>query len=79
MLAGPHTESAASAFDAVLGAQGFGRVHGSADIARQAIRLLCDTQAAVQAGEDAARGAATLSGAVERTVTALKTLLDARA
>lgn len=79
VLAGPHSANAASAYDAVLSAQGFGRVHNSADIAREATRLLQDRDAAVQAGEAAARGGATLSGAVDRTVNALKTLLDARA
>lgn len=78
VLAGPHTESAATAFDAVLGAQGFGRVHGSADIAREAARLIADPRAGAEAGSDAARGGATLSGAVERTAAALKVLLDAR-
>ncbi len=79
VLAGPHTANAASAYDAVLSAQGFGRVHNSGDIAREAMRLLQDRDAAAQAGEAAARGATTLSGAVDRTVNALKTLLDARA
>ena len=79
VLAGPHTESNVHAFAAVLGAQGFGRVRTSADIAREAARLFADPQAAKLAGEDAARGAATLSGAVERSVAAIRTLLDARA
>jgi 3-deoxy-D-manno-octulosonic-acid transferase len=79
VLAGPHTLSAPRAFDAVLQAQGFGRVAGSADIAREAGRLLDDPAAARAAGDAAARGAATLSGAVARTHTALKAMLDARA
>lgn len=79
VLAGPHTANAASAYDAVLSAQGFGCVHNSADIVREATRLLLDRDAAAQAGEAAARGGATLSGAVDRTITALKTMLDARA
>lgn len=79
VLAGPHTANAASAYDAVLSAQGFGRVHNSADIVREAKRLLQDRDVAAQAGEAAARGGATLSGAVDRTITALKTMLDARA
>lgn len=78
VLAGPHTANAVRAFDAVLSAQGFGRVHNSSDIAREAARLLTDPDAAAQAGVAAARGAATLSGAVDRTITALKALLDAR-
>ena len=79
VLAGPHTANAASAFGAVLSAQGFGRVTSSADIAREAARLIQDRDAAAQAGASAARGAATLSGAVDRTILALKTMLDARA
>jgi len=78
VLAGPHTANAASAYDAVLSAQGFGRVHNSADIVREATRLLQDRDAATQAGAAAARGAATLSGAVDRTIIAMKTMLDAR-
>jgi 3-deoxy-D-manno-octulosonic-acid transferase len=78
VLAGPHTANARTAFEAVLGAQGFGRVGASADIAREAARLIADPAAARAAGEAAARGAATLSGAVERSVAVLRTLLDAR-
>lgn len=79
VLAGPHTANAASAFDAIITAQGFGRVHNSADIAREATRLLRSQDAASAAGDAAARGAATLTGAVARTIAALGKLLDARA
>jgi len=79
VLAGPHTQSAPRAFDAVLEAQGFGRIASSADMAREAARLLGDPAAAQAAGDAAARGAASLSGAVVRTVQALKCLFDARA
>jgi len=79
VLAGPHSQSAPRAFDAVLEAQGFGRVSSSADIAREAARLLADQQAARVAGDAAARGAAGLAGAVGRTLDALKCLFDARA
>jgi 3-deoxy-D-manno-octulosonic-acid transferase len=79
VLAGPHTASAMAAYDAILNAQGFGRVSSSADIARAAERLLFDADAARAAGDAAARGAATLSGAVARTVAALENLLHARA
>ncbi len=78
MLAGPHTANAVRGYDAVLSAQGFGRVHNSGDIAREASRLFTDPDAAAQAGAAAARGAATLSGAVDRSIIALKGLLDAR-
>jgi 3-deoxy-D-manno-octulosonic-acid transferase len=81
VLAGPSRANSARAFEAVLEAQGFGSVHSAADIARQAARLLSDPEAARAAGEAAARGAASLSGAVDRTVAVLKNLLspDARA
>ena len=79
VLAGPHTSSALRAYDAVLQAQGFGCVTSSADIAREAQRLLGDPAAAQAAGDAAARGAAALAGAITRTTAALRTMLDARA
>jgi 3-deoxy-D-manno-octulosonic-acid transferase len=79
ILSGPHNANNPAAFDAVLGAQGFGRVLTSGDIAREAARLLANKAAAMAAGDAAARGAATLAGAVAHTVTALRTLLHARA
>jgi 3-deoxy-D-manno-octulosonic-acid transferase len=79
VLAGPHTNNAPKAFEAVLQAQGFGGVASSSDIAREAARLLADPAAAQAAGDAAARGAATQSGAVTRAMEALKTVLDARA
>jgi hypothetical protein len=63
----------------VLEAQAFGRVNSSADIAREAGRLLGNPAAAAAAGDAAARGAAMLAGAVTRTAAHLKTMLDARA
>jgi 3-deoxy-D-manno-octulosonic-acid transferase len=79
VLAGPHTQSAPRAYEAVLGAQGFGRVTSSVELAREAGRLLNDSTAAQAAGDAAARGAAALAGAVTRTLEALKYLFDARA
>lgn len=79
VLAGPHTQSAPRAFAAVLESQGFGRIASSAELAREAGRLLADPAAARDAGDAAARGAARLSGAVTRTLQALKALSDARA
>jgi len=81
ILAGPSRANSATAFEAVLAAQGFGGVHGASDIAREARRLLSDPENARAAGDAAARGAATLSGAVAKTIAALDTLLgqDARA
>jgi 3-deoxy-D-manno-octulosonic-acid transferase len=79
VLAGPHTQNAPRAFAAVLEAQGFGHISSSAELAREARRLLADANAARQAGDAAARGAASLSGAVARTLQALKCQFDARA
>lgn len=72
VLAGPHTASAVKAYDAILAAQGFGRVFTSADIAREAARLIADPEGARAAGAAAAQGAARLAGAVARTLQALK-------
>jgi 3-deoxy-D-manno-octulosonic-acid transferase len=79
VLAGPNIASAPAAYESIFAAQGFGRVGSSADIAREAAKLLSDSSLAKEAGDAAARGAATLSGAVGRTADALKVLLDARA
>lgn len=79
VLAGPNTASAPRAYEAVLEAQQFGLVTSSADIAREAGRLLENPAMAAAAGDAAARGAATQAGAVARTATALQTMLDARA
>jgi 3-deoxy-D-manno-octulosonic-acid transferase len=79
VLAGPNISSAPKAYEAVFAAQGFGQVTSSADIAREAARLLSDAGLAKAAGEAAARGAASLSGAVGRTADALRDLCDARA
>jgi len=79
VLAGPHLANAVQAFDAILSAQGFGRIHSSSDIAQQAGRLLADPAAAREAGNAAAKGAASLAGAVTRTQAILKDMLDARA
>lgn len=79
VLAGPSRANSAEAFEAVLGAQGFGGVHSAGDIAREAKRLLSDPASARGAGGAAAKGAARLSGAVAKTVAALGTLLGENA
>ncbi|HEX4272485.1 MAG TPA: hypothetical protein VHZ32_13910, partial [Rhizomicrobium sp.] len=78
VLAGPNIASAPVAYEAIFAAQGFGPVTSSADIAREAAKLLSNPELAKEAGDAASRGAATLSGAVNRTAEALKDLLDAR-
>jgi len=79
VLAGPHRANSARAFEAILGAQGFGGVASSADIAREAARLIADPGAARTAGDAAARGAASQAGAVARTLEALGPLYNADA
>jgi 3-deoxy-D-manno-octulosonic-acid transferase len=79
VLAGPHRANSARAFEAILGAQGFGSVASSADIAREAARLIGDAPGTRTAGDAAARGAATQSGAVTRTLEALDSLLKSDA
>ena len=59
ILAGPHRASAADAYEAILAAQGFGAVASSADIAREAARLLADPALARSGGRSGGAGAAT--------------------
>ena len=79
LLAGPHRASATTAYEAILAAQGFGGVHSSSEIAREAARLISDPQGAKSAGLAASRGAASLSGAVAKTIAALQALLEPHA
>ena len=75
VLAGPHRSNAAAAHDAIFAAQGFGAVATSADIAREAGRLIAQPDTARQAGEAARRGAASLQGAVAKSTALLEELL----
>jgi len=81
VLAGPHTFNFTSAYEAILGAQGLGLVRSSADIIDVARKLLGDPATARALGTKAAAAAATLGGAVAKTVAAVEQLLicDARA
>lgn len=79
VLAGPHTENFIRAYDAILGAQGVGRVHSSGEIAALAGALLADPARATALGEAAARGADILGGAVEKTREAIEFLLASHA
>jgi 3-deoxy-D-manno-octulosonic-acid transferase len=80
VLAGPHTQNFATAYDAIFAAQGAGRVASSVEIAAIAERLLRSPNDAIQMGKAAAKAAQTLAGAVDRTLNAVETLLsDARA
>lgn len=79
VMAGPHTFNSASAFDAVLNAQGIGRVTSSREIADLTERLLDDPEQARALGNSAARGAASLGGAVEKTFATVNALLAGHA
>lgn len=75
VLAGPHTHNFTDAYAAIFAAQGAGRVHSSTEIAALAERLLASPDAARAMAEDAARGASTLGGAVQKTHAAIEQLL----
>ena len=79
VLAGPISPARREAYEAIFAAQGFGLVTSSADIAREAARLLVRCRAGESGGRcgGARRGHAVGRGG--RTADALKVLLDARA
>ena len=79
ILAGPHRVNAAKAYEAILGEQKFGTVANSADIAREVARLIDNPALAEAAGQAAARGAASQSGAVSATMAVLEGLKHANA
>jgi len=75
VIAGPHTFNSQSAFEAVFGAQGLGRDTTSVEIAALAEQLLADPAQAKALGNAAARGAATLGGAIDKTIDVVNRLL----
>jgi 3-deoxy-D-manno-octulosonic-acid transferase len=77
VLTGPHTRNFTEAYDAILSAQGMGRVTSTADIAAMAKRLIENPNEAKTMGEAAAHAAAALGGAVVKTITAIEALLNA--
>jgi 3-deoxy-D-manno-octulosonic-acid transferase len=77
VLAGPHTHNFTQAYDAILSAQGAGRVTSAPEIAAMAKRLIENPNDAKTMGEAAARAAAALGGAVVKTITAIEALLHA--
>lgn len=79
VLAGPHTFNFRGAYDAIFATQQKGRVATSGEIAALAKMLLEDSGAATAFGEAAARGAAQLGGAVEKTAQFVETLLSCNA
>ena len=75
VLAGPHTFNFSSAYKAIFRGQGLGLVQSSGEIADVARRLLQDPAKAKSFGAAAASAAATLGGAVDKTVAAVEQLL----
>jgi 3-deoxy-D-manno-octulosonic-acid transferase len=79
VMAGPHTENFAPAYDAIFAAQGLGRVNSCAEIADLAHRLLSNAEEARAIGESASRAAVALGGAMEKTREAVEALLEQHA
>ncbi len=75
VLAGPHTENFAAAYDAVFSAQGAGRVVSAPEIAALAARLIEKPEQASAMGTAAAAAAKSLGGAVARTRIAIEQIL----
>jgi 3-deoxy-D-manno-octulosonic-acid transferase len=75
VLGGPHTYNSATAFAAIFAEQGLGLVRTSTDIIALAGRLLGDPAEARALGDAAARGAAALGGAVEKTIAVVERFL----
>jgi hypothetical protein len=78
-MAGPHTENFATAYDAIFGAQGLGRVNSCAEIGSLAQRFLSKPEDARTIGEAASRAAVALGGAMEKTREASEALLEKHA
>jgi 3-deoxy-D-manno-octulosonic-acid transferase len=77
VLTGPHTENFTQAYNAILSAQGAGRVATAAEIAAMSKRLIEHPNDAKTMGEAAAQAAAALGGAVGKTIAAVEALLHA--
>ena len=79
VLTGPHTFNFTTAYEALLAAQGIGRVNSTGEICTIATKLLGEPAEAMRLGQAAMTGAASLGGAVAKTVEIIVKLLDARA
>jgi len=79
VLAGPHTFNFTAAYDAINRAQGLGLVRSSTDIVETARRLLHNPAEVKCLGMAAAAAAATLGGAVAKTVASIEQLLASHA
>ena len=76
VLAGPHVFNSQSAYAAIFAAQGQGLVRSSVEIAALAGRLIDNPGDAKALGEAAAKGAASLGGAVAKTIAVVDSFLD---
>jgi len=79
VMAGPHTFNFEGAYAAIFRAQGAGVVHSSAEIAAFAQRLLADKDESKRMGQAAQSAAASLGGAVGKTLAAVEQLLKQHA
>jgi 3-deoxy-D-manno-octulosonic-acid transferase len=79
VLAGPHVFNSESAYAALFAAQGMGLVRSSVEIAALAARLLDNPGEAKALGDAAAKGAATLGGAVAKTIAVVDGFLASHA
>ena len=75
VMAGPYTDNFAGIYEAIFSTQRAGRVHGCKEIVELAGHWLAEPELARTAGADAARGAASLCGALEKTRVAVEALL----
>jgi 3-deoxy-D-manno-octulosonic-acid transferase len=75
VMAGPHTENFANAYEAIFAAQGLGRVGSSGEISALAARLLADPAKTVSLGDAAMRAATGLGGALAKTRAAVEAML----
>ncbi|HSC17750.1 MAG TPA: 3-deoxy-D-manno-octulosonic acid transferase [Rhizomicrobium sp.] len=75
VMAGPDTHNFRSAYEAIFVAQGEGLVTTSTDIAALAQKWMEDPAAASAMGRAAAQAAESLSGATERTLASIESLL----
>jgi 3-deoxy-D-manno-octulosonic-acid transferase len=75
VMAGPHTQNFAQAYESIFTAQGSGRVRTSGDIAAFAARLFDDPNEAQRMGDSAIRAAEELGGALEKTRQVVEAML----
>ncbi len=75
VMAGPHVFNSESAYAAIFAAQGVGLVRTSVEIAALAARLLGNPAEAKALGAAALTGAASLGGAVDKTIAVVDSFL----